>query len=155
MEAAISLFEQAVKADPSFALGFSTLGEAYCLKYRIEHDSHWLDEAEATTEPRPERNGALLLDITVGDPFATIDCRKVEHVRNGEEVIFSSNKKCKLVFDNNDPVFDEHEKEIGPGETTLRVTKYAQGWTHCSVDPLEDGKEIPKEFHSPPKIEVP
>lgn len=116
------------------------------------YDTNWKRQP---TEPRPERNGALLLDITVGDPFATIDCRKVEHVRNGEEVIFSSNKKCKLVFDNNDPVFDEHEKEIGPGETTLRVTKYAQGWTHCSVDPLEDGKEIPKEFHSPPKIEVP
>ena len=59
LEAAISLFEQAVKADPGFALGFSAMGEAYCLKYRIEHDPRWLDEAEAKSRRAAELDGQL------------------------------------------------------------------------------------------------
>jgi eukaryotic-like serine/threonine-protein kinase len=59
LEAAIGLFEQAVKADPGFALGFSALGEVYCLKYRIEHDIQWLDRAETTSKRAAELDGQL------------------------------------------------------------------------------------------------
>lgn len=46
LDAAIGFFQQTVKADPNFALGYSALGEAYWAKYRLEHDPHWIDEAE-------------------------------------------------------------------------------------------------------------
>lgn len=59
LEAAIGLFEQAVKTDPGFALGFSALGEAYCLKYRIEHDSRWLDNAETSSRRAAELDGQV------------------------------------------------------------------------------------------------
>ncbi len=108
------------------------------------------------TEPRPERNGVLFLRIEVNPNLATIDCRAVEKVGKGKnrQVIFSSNKECKLVFDNNDPVFKKHEL-VFQGETSLPIDDTVVGWTHCSVDPLDPSKEIPKQFQSPPKIEVP
>jgi serine/threonine-protein kinase len=59
LEAAISLFEQAVKADPGFALGFSALGEAYWAKYRIEHNPRWIDEAERNCRRAAELNSQL------------------------------------------------------------------------------------------------
>ena len=59
LESAIGLFEQAVKADPGFALGFSALGEAYWAKYRLDHDSRWIDEAERTCKRAAELNSQL------------------------------------------------------------------------------------------------
>ncbi len=59
LDAAIGLFEQAVKTDPGFALGFSALGEAYCLKYRVQHDSQWLDNAEKNSRRAAELDGEL------------------------------------------------------------------------------------------------
>ena len=59
LEAAIGLFEQAVKTDPGFALGFGALGEAYCLKYRVEHDPQWLDKAETNSRRAAELNSQL------------------------------------------------------------------------------------------------
>lgn len=59
LETAIGLFEQAVKADPGFALGFSALGEAYWAKYRLDHDSRWIDEAERTCKRAAELNSQL------------------------------------------------------------------------------------------------
>jgi eukaryotic-like serine/threonine-protein kinase len=59
LESAIGLFEQAVKADPGFALGFSALGEAYWAKYRLDHDSRWIDEAERTCKRAAELNNQL------------------------------------------------------------------------------------------------
>jgi tetratricopeptide (TPR) repeat protein len=59
LDSAIGLFEQAVKADPGFALGFSALGEAYWAKYRLDHDSRWIDEAERTCKRAAELNNQL------------------------------------------------------------------------------------------------
>jgi tetratricopeptide (TPR) repeat protein len=59
LESAIGLFEQAVKADPRFALGFSALGEAYWAKYRLDHDSRWIDEAERDCRRAAELNSQL------------------------------------------------------------------------------------------------
>ena len=46
LSSAIASFEQAVKADPNFALGFSALAEAYWAKFRLDHDSRWMEAAE-------------------------------------------------------------------------------------------------------------
>jgi serine/threonine protein kinase/tetratricopeptide (TPR) repeat protein len=59
LESAIRLFEQAVKADPGFALRFSALGEAYWAKYRLEHDPRWLDQAERNCRRAAELNSQL------------------------------------------------------------------------------------------------
>lgn len=59
LESAIGLFEQAVKSDPGFALGFSALGEAHWAKYRLDHDSRWIDEAETDCKRAAELNRQL------------------------------------------------------------------------------------------------
>ena len=59
LDSAIALFEQAVKADPGFAVGFSALAEAHYLKYRLEHDSRWIDAAENDCKHAAELNQQL------------------------------------------------------------------------------------------------
>jgi len=59
LESAIGLFEQAVEADPGFALGFSALGEAHWAKYRLEHDARWIDESEKDCQRAAELNSQL------------------------------------------------------------------------------------------------
>jgi len=59
LESAIALFMQTVQADPGFALGFSALGEAYWAKYRLDHDSRWIDEAEKNCRRAAELNQQL------------------------------------------------------------------------------------------------
>jgi serine/threonine-protein kinase len=45
LDRAISELKSAVARDPQFALGFAELGEAYRLKYQLDHDKKWIDEA--------------------------------------------------------------------------------------------------------------
>ncbi len=59
LDSAIDLFEQAVKADPGFALGFAALGEAHWAKYRLEHDARWIDKAERDCRRAAELNSQL------------------------------------------------------------------------------------------------
>ena len=59
LESAIGLFQQAVTADPDFALGFSGLAEAHWAKYRLSHDARWLDEAESDCKRAAELNSQL------------------------------------------------------------------------------------------------
>jgi tetratricopeptide (TPR) repeat protein len=59
LERAVELFEQAVKADPGFALGYSALGDAYWAKYRLDHDARWMDEAEKNCTRATELNNQL------------------------------------------------------------------------------------------------
>lgn len=59
LDAAIGKFQQAVSADPNFALGFSGLGEAHWAKYRLEHDVRWIDEAEKDCRRAAELNAEL------------------------------------------------------------------------------------------------
>jgi len=58
-DSAIGLFEQTVKADPDFALGFSGLADAYWAKYRLDRNSQWLDEAEANCRRAAALNNNL------------------------------------------------------------------------------------------------
>ena len=59
LESAISSFEQTVETDPGFALGFSALGEAHWAKYRLDHDSQWIDEAERDCKRAAQLNNQL------------------------------------------------------------------------------------------------
>jgi serine/threonine-protein kinase len=59
LDAATALFTQAVKADPSFALGFSALAEVAWARYRLDHDSRWIDEAEINCRRAAELNQRL------------------------------------------------------------------------------------------------
>jgi serine/threonine protein kinase/tetratricopeptide (TPR) repeat protein len=46
LESAISLLQNAMRTDPRFALGLARLGEAYRLKYAIDPNPRWLEEAQ-------------------------------------------------------------------------------------------------------------
>lgn len=59
LDLAIGALNEAVKRDPRFALGFAQLGEAYRLKYRLDKDKKWLDEALANCEKAQELNDRL------------------------------------------------------------------------------------------------
>ncbi len=47
LDLAIQALQSAVQTDPRFALGFARLGEAYRLKYQLEQNPKWIDEASA------------------------------------------------------------------------------------------------------------
>ncbi len=47
LDLAVTALENSVKTDPRFALGYAQLGEAYRLKYLVDPDLTWLNEAEA------------------------------------------------------------------------------------------------------------
>ena len=50
LDQAITALEGAVKADPRFALGYAQLGEAYRLKYHVDPNPKWMDEALANCQ---------------------------------------------------------------------------------------------------------
>jgi eukaryotic-like serine/threonine-protein kinase len=54
LDLAITSLEKAIQTDPGFALGYAQLGEAYRLKYTIEQNAHWLDEALAYCQKAAE-----------------------------------------------------------------------------------------------------
>jgi eukaryotic-like serine/threonine-protein kinase len=54
LDQAIAALEGAVKADPRFALGYAQLGEAYRLKYKVDPNPKWMDEALANCQKAVE-----------------------------------------------------------------------------------------------------
>ena len=59
LDSAAAMFQQAVQADPNFALGFSALAEVDWAKYRLDHDSRWIEEAEKNCRRAAELNHQL------------------------------------------------------------------------------------------------
>jgi serine/threonine-protein kinase len=47
LDLAVDALASAVKTDPRFAIGYAALGEAYRLKYQVDRNSQWLEEAQA------------------------------------------------------------------------------------------------------------
>src|SRR5262249_5125987 len=45
IDQAIAQYQEAVKGDPAFALGWAGLADAYISKYKLEQDPRWLDQA--------------------------------------------------------------------------------------------------------------
>ncbi|MGA2850567.1 MAG: tetratricopeptide repeat protein [Terracidiphilus sp.] len=50
LDLAIAALQRALQTDPNFALGYAQLGEVYRLKYSVEKNTHWLDEALANCQ---------------------------------------------------------------------------------------------------------
>ncbi|MGB6385533.1 MAG: protein kinase [Terriglobales bacterium] len=67
LDQAISALDDAVKADPRFALGFAQLGEAYRLKYQLDKDKKWIDEALENCQKAQQLNDRLpMVYVTLG-----------------------------------------------------------------------------------------
>ena len=67
LDLAISALESAVKTDPRFALGYAELGEAYRLKYRLDQNPKWIDEASANCQRAEQLNDRLpAVYVTLG-----------------------------------------------------------------------------------------
>jgi eukaryotic-like serine/threonine-protein kinase len=59
LDLAVSSLNDAVKTDPTFALGYAELGEAYRLKNVAAPDPHWLSEAEANGQRAAQLDPSL------------------------------------------------------------------------------------------------
>lgn len=59
LDRAIDVLNASTKADPKFALGYGQLGEAYRIKYQLDKNQHWLDEAQGNLEKAIELDGSL------------------------------------------------------------------------------------------------
>lgn len=67
LDLAIAALENAVKADPRFALGFAQLGEAYRLKYQLDKNAKWIDEALANCQKAQQLDDRLpVVYVTLG-----------------------------------------------------------------------------------------
>jgi serine/threonine protein kinase/tetratricopeptide (TPR) repeat protein len=54
LDLAIASLQKAVQTDPTFALGFAQLGEAYRLKHTVDQNPRWLAEAEGYAQKAVE-----------------------------------------------------------------------------------------------------
>jgi serine/threonine protein kinase/tetratricopeptide (TPR) repeat protein len=67
LDQAIAALDDAVKADPRFALGFAQLGEAYRLKYQLDKDKKWIDQALENCQKAQQLNDRLpVIYVTLG-----------------------------------------------------------------------------------------
>jgi len=67
LDLAIAELGNAVKADPRFALGFAQLGEAYRLKYQLDKNTKWVDEALANCQRAQQLDDRLpIVYVTLG-----------------------------------------------------------------------------------------
>ena len=68
LDLAITELGNAVKADPRFALGFAQLGEAYRLKYQLDKNTKWIDEALANCQRAQQLDDRLpIVYVTLGN----------------------------------------------------------------------------------------
>ena len=66
LDLAIGALNDSVKADPRFALGFAGLGQAFHLKYVVDQNPKWIDEASANC------NQAIQLDDHLPAVYETL-----------------------------------------------------------------------------------
>jgi serine/threonine protein kinase/tetratricopeptide (TPR) repeat protein len=59
LDQAIAALTTSVEKDPRFAIGFAQLGEAYRLKYKLDRNPKWLDEAMANCQKASEIDNRL------------------------------------------------------------------------------------------------
>ncbi|HET9407364.1 MAG TPA: protein kinase [Candidatus Sulfotelmatobacter sp.] len=59
LDLALNALNNAVKTDPQFALGFAALGQAYQLKYVVDQNPKWMDEAAANCQHALELDSRL------------------------------------------------------------------------------------------------
>ena len=66
LDLAVSVLQEAVKADPQFALGYAQLGDAYRLKYRLDSNPKWIDEVLANCRK------AIQVDDRLASAYVTL-----------------------------------------------------------------------------------
>jgi len=66
LDRAVAALKQAVETDPQFALGFATLGESYRLKYVVDPNPKWVEEATSYCTQ------AVKLDDRLPSTFVTL-----------------------------------------------------------------------------------
>jgi tetratricopeptide (TPR) repeat protein len=86
IDRAIAQFENAVKAEPDFALGFSALGEAYWYRYRMSLDPQWLPPALKNSKHALELNDRL--------PTVHVTLGRLHGVRNEKELALQEFEKA-------------------------------------------------------------
>ena len=59
LDVALTALENALKTDPRFALGYAALGQAYQLKYVVDPNPKWIDEASANCQRALELDNRL------------------------------------------------------------------------------------------------
>jgi serine/threonine-protein kinase len=59
LDRAVAALDGSVKADPRFALGYAQLGEAFRLKYQLDVNPKWLEEAKANCQKAIELDDRL------------------------------------------------------------------------------------------------
>lgn len=59
LDQALTALDSAVKTDPQFALGFATLGQVYQLKFVVDPNPKWLEEASANCQRAVELDNSL------------------------------------------------------------------------------------------------
>jgi serine/threonine protein kinase/tetratricopeptide (TPR) repeat protein len=59
LDLALTALENAVKTDPRFALGYAALGQAYQLKYVVDPNPKWIEEASANCQRALELDNRL------------------------------------------------------------------------------------------------
>jgi eukaryotic-like serine/threonine-protein kinase len=59
LDLAITALNDAVKTDPQFALGFAELGEAYRMKYQLDHNPKWIEEVSTNSTRALKLNDRL------------------------------------------------------------------------------------------------
>src|SRR6266853_5460143 len=70
---AISVLNSAIAKDPRFALGYATLGEAYRLKFLMDHHPAWVDQALANCQQAVQIDDRLpAVHETLGQLKATM-----------------------------------------------------------------------------------
>ena len=68
LDKAVATLNDALKDDPRFALGFAQLAEAYRLKYRLDKNTKWIDEALANCQKAQQLDDRLpVVYVTLGD----------------------------------------------------------------------------------------
>ncbi len=68
LDLAISALDNTVKADPRFALGFAQLGEAFRLKFHLDKNTRWIDEALANCQKAQQLDDRLpVVYVTLGN----------------------------------------------------------------------------------------
>ena len=66
LDQAVTALNDAVHTDPQFALGYASLGEAYRLKYKVDSNSRWIEQASSNLER------AIQLDNQLPSAFVTL-----------------------------------------------------------------------------------
>jgi serine/threonine-protein kinase len=86
LDLAVAALQNAINTDPNFALGRAELGEAYRLKYVVDQNPRWLNEAEA--------NGRKAVEMDSQMPAAYITLARVHDATGKHDLALQEFQKA-------------------------------------------------------------